>query len=69
MRFLLGLILGAALLMALAYFHDTQMVGSDTADAASARPFVNWDVVDRDWQRLTGRVRQEWNRLAANTRS
>jgi hypothetical protein len=63
-RMLVGVILGVLLTIALAYVHDTQFV---TADASGiARPFVNWDVVNRDWQRLTGRLREEWNRIAAN---
>jgi hypothetical protein len=65
MRFLLGLILGSALTIALAYFHDTQMASPD-ATTVAGRPMVNWDVVDHDWQQVTGRVRHEWNRLAAN---
>jgi hypothetical protein len=63
-RSLVAVVLGALLTISLAYLHDTQFAATDTTGVA--RPFVNWDVVNRDWQRLTGRVRQEWNRLAAN---
>lgn len=62
-RLLSGVILGAVLTIAFAYLHDTQFVANDATGLA--RPFVNWDVVNADWQRLTGRLRQEWNRLAA----
>jgi len=60
----LGVILGALLTIAFAYVHDTQFTASDGTGVS--RPYVNWDVVNRDWQRLTGRIREEWNRLAAN---
>jgi hypothetical protein len=63
-RLSLGVILGVVLTIAVAYVHDTQFVGTDATGVA--RPFVSWDVVNRDWQRLTGRIRDEWNRLAAN---
>jgi hypothetical protein len=42
MRLLLGMILGAALLLGVAYYHDANLVG---APGQSARPLVNWDVV------------------------
>jgi hypothetical protein len=43
MRLLLGMILGAALITGVAYYHDTSLVGSP---GYSARPLVNWDVVN-----------------------
>jgi len=63
-RTLVGVVLGALLTIALAYLHDTQFVATDAN--GGARPFVNWDVVNRDWQRLTGRLRQEWSRPSAS---
>jgi hypothetical protein len=63
-RLLVGVVLGALLTIAFAYVHDTQFTATDATGVA--RPFVNWDVVNRDWQRLTGRIREEWSRLAAN---
>jgi hypothetical protein len=42
MRLLLGMIVGAALLLGVAYYHDTNLVGTA---GQSARPLVNWDVV------------------------
>ncbi len=29
------------------------------------RQMVNWDVVSRNWNQLTARVRQEWNKLTS----
>jgi hypothetical protein len=42
MRLLFGMIIGAALLTGVAYYHDANLVG---APGHSARPLVNWDVV------------------------
>ncbi len=63
MRFLLGIIVGIGLTIGGAYLYDS---GTTTdAAAAEARPMVNWDVVDTNWQRATSRMRREWDRLAA----
>lgn len=40
MRFLFGIIVGAAISWGAAYLHDT-----GTIQAGPAKPFVNWDVV------------------------
>jgi hypothetical protein len=40
MKFILGLICGAALMLGSAYLHDSDMV-----KAGPAQPFVNWDTV------------------------
>jgi len=59
-RVFLGIILGVLLTIGGAYIHDTQL----TATARAERQMVKWDVVGRNWNHLTARVRQEWNRLA-----
>jgi hypothetical protein len=53
MRFLFGIILGAALLAGVAYYHDTNLVG---APGQSARPLVNWDVVSDVTRGLRGQI-------------
>jgi hypothetical protein len=70
MRFLLGIIVGVALTIGGAYVSDSRGVtnarGENTAvgeGAAIERPMVNWDVVGKNWNQLTARVRDEWNRL------
>lgn len=63
MRFLLGIIVGIGLTIGGAYLYDSR--GASDATSAAARPMVNWDVVDMNWQRATSRVREEWDRLAA----
>jgi hypothetical protein len=40
MRFILGVFVGAVLMLGSAYLHDTGMV-----KAGPAQPFVNWDIV------------------------
>jgi hypothetical protein len=64
MRLLFGMIIGAALLMGVAYYHDTSLVG---APGQSARPLVNWDVVSDVSRGLSDRVRGEINRLLGRT--
>jgi hypothetical protein len=65
MRFLLGIIVGIGLTIGGAYLLDSGRTADAASNATAARPMVNWDVVDRNWQRATSRVRQEWDRLAA----
>jgi hypothetical protein len=69
MRFFLGIIFGILLTVGGAYIYDraaTPVEVSDSAAPAADRPMVNWDVVDRNWTRLTNQMRQEWHKLAAN---
>jgi hypothetical protein len=60
MRLLVGMILGAALLVGVAYYHDTNLVG---APGQSARPMVNWDVVNDVTRGISARVRAQFDRL------
>lgn len=59
MRTFFGMILGAALTMALVYVYDS----GNTASNPSAKTIVNWDVAATDWQTLKTRTRQTWNKL------
>jgi hypothetical protein len=65
MRFLLGVLIGVGLTVGAAYLYDSRNTADAASNATAARPMVNWDVVDRNWQRATSRVRQEWDKLAA----
>jgi hypothetical protein len=65
MRFLLGILVGIGLTIGGAYLYDSSRGSTDTATATSARPMVNWDVVDNVWNRASLRVRKEWDKLAA----
>ena len=57
MRLLLGVILGAALTVGVAYVSDTTKSGPD------ARPMVNWDVVAKHVDTLTVMIKQGWAKL------
>jgi len=59
MRLIFGMILGAALTIGGAYVSDTA-TRSPTGDA---RPMVNWDVVGKNFDTLTGLVKQGWAKL------
>jgi hypothetical protein len=66
MRVLLGMILGALLTVATAYALDSwRAPAAATANTPPGvqRTMVNWDVVGKNWNQLTVRVRQEWNKL------
>ena len=60
MRLLLGMILGAALTVGGAYISDT---ATKPAPGAESRPMVNWDVVARNFDSVTGMVKDGWNKL------
>ena len=65
MRFLLGIIVGAALTILTAYVIDNRatVVG---VDAPSTQKMVNWDTVSQNWQQFSDRVRGEWRRLTTS---
>ena len=62
MRLILGMILGAALTVGVAYVSDTTTT-KPTTPGADARPMVNWDVVGRNVDSLTTMIKQGWNKL------
>ena len=67
MRLILGMIFGAALLAAGAYYHDSMTTSSVAAGpgAAENRPMVNWDVVETNWNSLKLRLQEGWTDLRA----
>jgi hypothetical protein len=64
MRFLLGVIVGIGLTVGGAYLYDSGPA-TEGPTATAARPMVNWDIVDKNWERASTRLRREWDRLAA----
>ena len=67
MRLILGMILGALLTVAVAYYSDS-MSTSSVASGPSAtenRPMVNWDVVQKNWNGVVERAQQGWADLRA----
>lgn len=67
MRVLLGMILGAALTIGLAYYSDSMTTSSVASGPAATenRPMVNWDVVQSNWSRFKERAQQSWAELRA----
>jgi hypothetical protein len=57
MRVLLGIILGVLLTVGAAYV-------ADSSAGATARPMVNWDVVSKNFDGLTGLARDSWKKIA-----
>jgi hypothetical protein len=56
MRLILGIIIGAALTVGGAYV-------ADKTAAAGATPMVNWDVVGKNVNTLTGLARDGWKKI------
>ena len=56
MRFILGIVVGALLTVGLTYVGDT-MIGS-----ATAKPLVNWDVVNATTGKVTGFAAEQWHK-------
>lgn len=67
MRIFLGMILGALLLVAGVYFHDTQSTSSvaNGSNASTSRTIVNWDVAAADWHALKTHAHEGWIRLSS----
>lgn len=67
MRLILGMILGALLLLAGAYYHDSMSTSTVASgpNASEQRPMVNWDVVEANWNTFKIRVREGWASLRA----
>ena len=66
MRVFLGMILGAALTVAAAYYWDTMRTSSVASGPAASdnRPMVNWDVVAKNVDQLTAMARDGWRRIS-----
>jgi hypothetical protein len=58
MRLILGMILGAALTVGVAYVVDTSK-----APGTEQQRMVNWEVVSRNVDSLTTMIKQGWNKL------
>jgi hypothetical protein len=67
MQVILGMILGAALLVAGVYLYDLQSTSTVAggANAATSRTIVNWDVAAADWRAVKARAHEDWIRLSS----
>lgn len=67
MQVILGMILGAVLLIAGVYVYDSQTTSTvaNGQNAATNRTLVNWDVVSADWHVLKTRAHEDWIKLSS----
>ncbi len=67
MRLILGMVLGALLLIAGAYYHDSMHTSTVATGpgATQNRPMVNWDVVETNWNSLKVRLQDGFADLRA----
>jgi hypothetical protein len=67
MQTFLGMILGAALLIAGVYVYDSQSTSTvaNGQTASVSRTIVNWDVASADWNALKVRAHEDWIRLSS----
>jgi hypothetical protein len=66
MRFLLGIVVGAALTILTAYVVDNRAAVVGVETPTTTQKMVNWDLVSRNWQQFSDRVRGEWRRLTTS---
>jgi hypothetical protein len=67
MQAILGIILGAVLVIGGAYIYDSAQT-SELASGPTAktnRTLVNWDVVADDWHALKTRAHDDWVRISS----
>jgi hypothetical protein len=67
MQVFLGMILGAALLVAGVYVYDSQSTSTvaSSQTASVNRTIVNWDVASADWNAVKIRAHEDWIRLSS----
>jgi hypothetical protein len=67
MQVILGMILGAVLLIAGVYIHDSQTTSTvaNGPNASAGQTIVNWDVASADWRAVKARAHQDWVRLSS----
>lgn len=67
MRLILGMLLGAILLVAGAYYHDSTKTSALASgpSATENRPMVNWDVVEANWNSFKAQLQNGFADLRA----
>lgn len=66
MRVFLGMILGALILTAGVYIHDSMLTSVTNGQLAQAnQTIVNWDVAAIDWEALKTSTHDGWTRLSS----
>ena len=67
MRLLFGMILGAAVTIAIAYIHDSMYAPlpfTPPTISSEPRPMVNWDVVGTFTRRASTAAREQWDKIS-----
>jgi len=69
MRVLFGMVLGALLIVSVAFIADSSSTGSSATTGSATgtvvhRPMVNWDVVGQNLRIVRERAQQGWDRLS-----
>jgi hypothetical protein len=67
MQVILGMILGAVLLIVGVYIYDSQSTSAvaNGQNASVNRTIVNWDVASADWRAMKARAHEDWIRLSS----
>ena len=67
MRTLVGMILGALLLVGGVYVYDSMQTSSvaNGEVAQAGRTIVNWDVAAANWNKLMNRAHEDWVRISS----
>jgi hypothetical protein len=67
MQTLLGMVLGALLLVGGVYVYDSMQTSSVAGgqSAQNSRTIVNWDVAASDWQALKTRAHADWAEISS----
>ena len=67
MQVILGMVLGAVLLVAGVYVYDSQSTSTvaNGPNATAGRTIVNWDVASADWRAVKARAHEDWVRLSS----
>jgi hypothetical protein len=67
MQVVLGMILGALLLIAGVYISDSESTSTvaNGPTASTNRTLVNWDVVSADWRAFKQRAHDDWIRISS----
>jgi len=67
MQTLVGMILGALLLVAGVYVYDSMQTSAVASGqvAPSNHTIVNWDVAATDWKALKARAHDDWIRISS----
>jgi len=65
MRVLLGMILGVALTLGVAYVHDSRSTSANATTPITVQDnMVNWEVVSRNWNSVRLKMHDAWMNLS-----